>query len=122
MTLLLPRRCIPLSCRAPGLSRLVLSYRWSTSGRKISQQKRHGGRNTCTEQREGGYLHNDRFNALSHKHALIRAEGWCTCCGIQIKTERGAGGAVSHTLCSGQVVSSLVTTERTAQPTDSVIM
>lgn len=31
-----------------------------------------------TTQREEEEGDNDRFNAVSHKHALIRAEGWHT--------------------------------------------
>lgn len=127
MTLLLPTAAASLfpAVPRPVLPGAVVSTQhfWE----KISQQ---GDRERNTHQRRGGYLGNDRFNAVSHKHALIRAERWYNRCGIQIRTERGGdgetGGAMIHTLCSGQVVSSpkssveVLTSERGTNTTSSI--
>lgn len=65
-------------------------------GEKIRRQRE---KHIHRPEREGGsYLDNDRFNAVSHKHALITAEGWYNCCGIQIKTERGRDGRTDDSL------------------------
>lgn len=106
MTLLLP----VAASLCPAVPRPVLpcpvistEHFWETISQRGDRE-----RNTYTQRRE--YEDNGRFNAVSHKHALIRAEGWCSCCGVQIKMERGrdgeAGGPMIPTLCSGQVASS----------------
>lgn len=111
MTLLLP----VAASLCPAVPRPVLPYpviSMEHFWEEISQQgdRRETHTHAAEKQRGGGYLDNDNFNVVSHKHALIRAEGWCSCCGIQIKTKRGrdteTGGWMTHSVCSGQLVSS----------------
>lgn len=84
--------CAPPVSLCPAVPRPVLPCPVISTG-KISQ---HGEteRNTHTRQRDwrswgGGVdLDTDSFNAVSHKHALIRAPGRHNCRSTQIKAEK----------------------------------
>ncbi len=129
-------RHVTLSCRAPTFPASSCCINRALSGEyKSTRRQREKYKYTGEIERggEGGRLSGQRqVNAVSHKHALIRAEGWYNCSGVQIKTERGrdreAGGAMIHTLCSGQVLSSpksssvILTTTRTTYTTTGIVI